>query len=165
MENKYGVGLYQDGVFYFTNPGLFKMRNRDGVETKDFTALWNNKEYLFPEKTTVPLVIASEPPENIQHIRKLFAKKYAQAWFHQTARYKKLVKEGGRVPATYDEDTEFGDVIQACLTPLPKGQAKVTELPRESESAYIGSKALGATANLNEAFKDYEPPTLGAMNV
>ncbi len=163
MNNNYGTGLYQDGVFYFTNPGLYKMRNRDGVETKDFTALWNNKEYLFKEKTTVPLVIANEPPENIQHIRKVFAKKYAQGWFHQTKRYKDLVKQGKNLPATYNDDTEMGDVIQACLTALPKGQLEVKDMPKDSEDNYKGSKAIRPGQDLNQMFKDYEPPVLGSM--
>lgn len=164
MEN-YGTGLYQDGVFYFTNPGLYKMRNRDEIETKDFTALWNNKEYLFKEKTTSALVIPGETPESIQHIRKMFAKKYAQGWFHQTKKYKDMVKVGGRLPATYNEETELGDVVRQCLTPLPKGNISVTELPRESEDRYAGSKAIGSSTNLNEAFKEYEPPQLGMMTI
>lgn len=163
MQNNYGTGLYQDGVFFFTNPGLYKMRNRDGVDTKDFTALWNNKEYLFKEKTTVALVIANEPPENVQHVRKLFAKKYAQGWFHQTKRYKDLVKQGKNLPATYNEDTEFQEVIQACLTPLPKGQLSVKEMPKDSEDNYKGSKAIRPGQDLNQAFADYEPPLLGTQ--
>jgi hypothetical protein len=154
MENQYGVGLYQDGVFYFTNPGL---------DNEDFVALWNNKEYTFKSKTTVPLIIPNEIPENIQVIRKRFAKAYAQKIFHKSKKYKDLVKQGGYIPATYDEDTEFKNTIQACLTPLPKSQATIKELPRESEDNYKGSKAIGTAANLNEAFKDYEIPTLGAM--
>jgi len=163
MENNYGKGLYQDGVFYFTNPGLFKSRNREGVETHDFTTLWNNREYTFKGETTVPLVIANETPENIQKIRKIFAKNYAQAWFHQSKRYKDLVKAGGGLPATYNEDTEFGNVIQACLTPLPKSEVVTKDLPRESEESYLNSKAISDTADLNQVFKDYEPPTLGQM--
>lgn len=161
MENNYGVGLYQDGVFYFTNPGLYKMRHRNGEENKDFVALWNNKEYRFKDKTTVPLIIPNETPENIQHIRKLFAKKYAQGWFHQTAKYKKMVKDGKNMPATYNEDVELADVIQACLTPLPKGSVEVNELPRMSDSSYSASKAVGGNQDLNKLFSDYEPPILG----
>ena len=41
MENNYGVGLYQDGVFYFTNPGLVKTRTPEGDETFD-----GGKEYI-----------------------------------------------------------------------------------------------------------------------
>ena len=139
------------------------MQNREGAETKDFTALWNNKEYLFKEKNTVALVIAGEPPENIQHIRKLFAKKYAQGWFHQSKKYKDLVKQGKNLPATYNEDTELGEVIQACLTPLSKGQIMVREMPKDSEENYIGTKAIRPGQDLNQVFKDYEPPTLGQM--
>lgn len=163
MENNYGTGLYQDGIFYFTNPGLFKTRNSEGVETADFTALWNNKEYIFKAKTTTSLVIANEPPESIQHIRKKFAKKYAQAWFHQTKRYKDLVKEGKGLPATYNEDTEFKNVVQACLTPLPKGQLAVKELPKDTEDNYKGTKAVGGGQDLNKVFEDYNPPLLGEM--
>lgn len=163
MENNYGNGLYQDGVFYFTNPGLFKTKNKQGELTTDWAVLWNNKEHIFEGKTTSPLIIANEPPENIQTIRRKFAFKYAQAWFHQTKRYKDLVKSGGLIPATYDEDSEFLNVIQACLTPLPKSQAKVRELPRESEDNFKGSKAIRPGQDLNQMFKDYEPPVLGKM--
>ncbi len=163
-ENNYGTGLYQDGVFYFTNPGLFKSRNREGIDTADFTALWNNREYTFKAKTTIPLVIANEPPESIQKIRKVFAKKYAQAWFHQSAKYKAMVKAGKGMPATYDEDTEFKDVIQACLTALPKGQMTVKDMPRQSEEDFKGSKAIKPGQDLNYIFKDYEPTELGKMN-
>lgn len=163
MENNYGTGLYQDGVFFFTNPGLYKHKDAEGNETTDFCALWNNREYTFKGKTTVPLIIANEPPENIQHIRKMFAKKYAQAWFHTTKRYKDMSKKGELNPAAYNEDAEFKDVIQACLTPLPKSQAVVKDLPRDSEDNYKGTKAIKSGQDLNQAFKDYEIPELGRM--
>ncbi len=162
-QNEYGVGLYQDGVFYFTNPGLFTAKDKEGNETTDFTTLWNNKEYTFKGGTTVPLVIQGEPPENIQHIRKQFAKNYATAWFHQTPRYRELVKKGGFIPATYNEDQEYTATIQACLTPLPKSQATVVELPRDKESNYKGTKAVKSGQDLNDAFKEYDIPTLGEV--
>ena len=162
-NNHYGTGLYQDGVFYFTNPGLFKIRQKDGSESGDFTALWNNREYIFKEKTTVPLVIMNEPPENVQEIRKKFAKKYAQAWFFQTKRYKDLVKQGKNLPATYNEDSEFGAVVQACLTPLPKGELATVDLPKDTESNYKGTKAVRPGQDLNQVFAEYEIPTLGQM--
>lgn len=164
MDNNYGIGLYQDGVFYFTNPGLVKSRLEDGTETLDWTALWNNKEYTFKAKTTVPLIIANEPPENVQEIRKRFARKYGQDWFHQSKRYKDLVKKGGYMPAGYNETAEFGAIVQQCLTPLPKSTIVVKDIPREGEEVIKGgSKAVGNSANLSEAFKDYEIPTLGQM--
>lgn len=164
MENNYGVGLYQDGVFYFTNPGLVKSKTTEGDETLDWTGFWNNKEYTFKANTTVPLVIANEPPENIQEIRKRFARKYGQDWFHQSKRYKELSKKGGYTPAGYNEDTEFGHIIQQCLKPLPKSQIIVKELPRENEEIFRGSKAIKSGQDLNMAFKDYEVPELGRMN-
>lgn len=165
MENNYGVGLYQDGVFYFTNPGLVKSRTIEGDETLDWKHLWNNVEYVFKAKTTVPLIIRNSTPEEIQEIRKRFAKDYGQDWFHQQKRYQELVKKGGYIPAGYNEDTEFGKIIQMCLTPLPKSSATVREIPRQEEHKITGgSKAIGTGANLNEAFKDYEIPTLGEMN-
>jgi len=163
MENNYGVGLYQDGVFYFTNPGLFERINKQGNKTTDFSTLWNNKEYTFKGKTTVPLVIANEPPENVQYIRKQFAKNYAQAWFHQSKKYKELVKKGGYIPATYDEDAEFKDVIQACLTPLPKAQIIVRDMPKDSDASFKGTKVVGKNQDLNQIFKDYEIPELGTQ--
>lgn len=165
MENNYGSGLYQDGVFYFTNPGLVKSKDKEGNITLDWCALWNNREYTFKGKTTVPLIIAGEPPENVQNIRKLFAKKYAQAWFHQSKRYQELVKKGGYIPATYDEDVELEKVIQACLTPLPKSDAVVKDLPRESERDLRGgSKAITSKTDLNKVFEDYDIPELGAQD-
>jgi hypothetical protein len=153
MENNYGKGLYQDGVFYFTNP-----------TNEDFTALWNNKEYTFKAKTTVPLVIAGEPPENIQTIRRKFAFKLAQWVFHNSKKYKELVKKGGYIPATYDEDSEFMETIQACLTPLPKSQAEVKELPRDNENNYKGTKAIKSGQDLNKVFEDYQIPEIGTVN-
>lgn len=165
MENNYGVGLFQDGVFYFTNPGLVKGRTAEGDVTYDWKHLWNNVEYVFKAKTTVPLIIRNSTPEQIQEIRKRFAKDYAQDWFHQTKRYADLNKKGGYMPAGYNEDTEFGKVIQMCLTALPKSQVGVREIPHEEEKKVIGgSKAIGSGANLNEAFKDYQIPVLGEMN-
>lgn len=165
MDNNYGVGLYNEGVFYFTNPGLTKFKDKFVNESTDFSTLWNNKEYTFKGKTTVPLLIPSTTPEEIQSIRKQFAKNYATAWFFTTPRYKELVKKGGYIPATYDEDTEYLNVIQACLTSLPKSQLSVREMPKTDENDLKGSKAIGKTVDLNEAFKDYEIPILGQQSI
>lgn len=163
MENNYGVGLYQDGVFFFTNPGLYKIKDEEGNESLDFKALWNNREYTFKGKTTVPLIIANEPPENIQHIRKLFAKKYALGWWYGTKEYKDMVKKGGLTPAVPNEDKILKDVIQACLTPLPKSHAVIKDLPKADEDQFKASKALKTGQDPNLAFKDYEIPELGVM--
>lgn len=166
MENNaYGVGLYNNGVFFFTNPGLAKFKDAQGNITTDFSTLWNNREYTFKGKTTVPLLIPSTTPEEIQNIRKQFAKNYATAWFYTTPRYKDLVKKGGYIPATYNEDTEYQTVIQACLTALPQSQLSVKEAPKASEDDFKGSKAVGSKANLEKIFEDYEIPELGKMEI
>lgn len=162
MENNYGVGLYNEGIFYFTNPGLAKFKDKFGNESSDFTVLWNNKEYTFKSKTTSPILIPNTTPEEVQSIRKQFANKYATKWFFTTKRYQELVKKGGYIPATYDEDTEFKDVIQACLTPLPKSQMIINDIPKISDSDFK-SKAVGRNENLEQAFKDYSIPELGTM--
>lgn len=164
MENNYGVGLYNDGVFYFTNPGIAKFKDKQGNVTTDFKTLWNNREYTFKGKTTVPLLIPSTTPEEIQSIRKQFAKNYATAWFFTTKKYQDYVKKGGYIPATYDEDTEYQDVIQACLTALPKSSLEVKEMPKTSEEDFKGSKAVGSKANLEKIFEDYDVPQLGVMS-
>ena len=166
MENNYGVGLYnrESGSFYFTNPGLAKFKDKYGNESSDFTTLWNNKEYTFKSKTTSPLLIPDTTPEQIQSIRKQFAKNYAIKWFFTTKRYKDLVKAGGYIPATYDEDTEYKDVAQACLTALPKSQMVVTDVPKVSDSEFK-SKAVGRNENLEQAFKDYQIPELGEQSM
>lgn len=152
MENQYGQGLYQDGVFYFTNP-----------TKEDWSALWNNKEYIFPAKTTVPLIIANEPPENIQYIRKQFAKRLAQHVFHQSKQYKDMVKSGGYIPATYNEDIVLAETIQACLTPLPKGHVEVKELPKDNEKNYKASKVVTRNTDLNKVFADQEIQEVGEL--
>jgi hypothetical protein len=153
MENNYGQGLYNEGIFYFTNP-----------TNNDFTTRWNNQEYTFKAKTTVPLIIANEPPENIQHIRKLFAKNLATYVFFESADYKKRVKDGGFIPATYNEDTVLGPTIQACLTPMPKSKMSISQgRPIVSESDLKASKAIKRGQDLNEAFKDYEIPEVGEL--
>lgn len=152
MDNQYGVGLYQDGVFYFTNP-----------TKEDRTLMWNSKEYTFKAKTTVPLIISGQTPEDIQNIRRKFAFKLAQQVFHESKEYKDLVKKGGYIPATYDQDKVFADTIQACLTPLVKSQAEVKVLPKDNESNYKGTKAIAKGQDLNKVFEDYQIPELGTQ--
>lgn len=151
---QYGVGLYNEGVFYFTNP-----------TNEQFVARWNNVDYIFEPKTTVPLIIANEPPENIQDIRKKFAKKLALQIFHQSKRYKDLVKAGGYIPATYDDDTELGATIQACLTPLPKAIAVIKKNAPEPDSNYKATRAVRKGQNLEKLFEDQEIEELGVMSV
>lgn len=149
-----------DGVFRFTN-----------ASKEDFKVMWNSKEYTFPAESTCPLIIQGESLENIQEIRKKFAKKYAQREFEKSAEGKKIAKEGSKhvSPATYDEAI-LNPWIQQCLDPLPLAAAKVAVVPiKKPEFIDGGTAILGEGGSLNSLtskdgeFKDYIPPVLGQM--
>lgn len=128
-----------DGVFRFTNP-----------DTEDFTALWNNKEYVFPARKRVPLIIPGEPPENVQEIRKRFAYRLAEKMWFKSDEYKRLNAmenyRGGR------DDKVLEPIIQMCLDELPEDRAKVRELPVKEVHTSKYTKAVGEDDNLNAAF-------------
>ena len=132
---------YLNGVFYFSN-----------ASEEDFVALWNNVEYIFPAMTCSPMLIANEPPENVQEIRKRFALTWAQKQWYAGREYKKMVKEGGRIPAIPNEKV-YEPLIQMCLNPLPIVQVK-TKKKGEEKTRYKGSKPVNKKDNLNEIFKD-----------
>lgn len=130
------------GVFPFTN-----------WTDEDFTALWNNKEYTFPKKSTSPLLINEESAENIQEIRKRFAFRLAEREFYNSKQYKQMVKIGKAMPSTFDPKI-LEPMIQKCLIPLAIKQAKIKTLARDSERSFKASKAISADENLKESFKD-----------
>lgn len=146
-----------DGVFRFTNSS-----------TEDFTTPWNNIEYTYPAGQTVPMVIKGESIENIQQIRKYFAKRLAEREFFKTKGFKNIRngikdKEMGRnvVPTSYNEK-ELQPFIDSCLKSLPAGKAIVAKLPSE-ELPLKASKPVGKgsvdgiqypSVDLNETFKE-----------
>ena len=142
QKEDYGVGLYKDGVFRFTN-----------ATNEDFVTLWNNKEYTFPKMSTCPMIIPNEPPENIQNIRKYFAKRLAQREFHKSKEFNKMDAMGRGLPPTYNEKI-LDSLIQQCLEPLPSDLPKVKDLPKTNDSNFKASKAVSKNGNLNEIFKD-----------
>lgn len=114
-----------DGVFRFTN-----------FTDRDFAAKWNNVEYTFPAMSTSPMVILGEMPENVQHIRKKFAKELAEREFYSTEKFKYMnAPERGERPAIYT-DADLEPFIQRCLEPLPIAHATQTALPRDSAANY-----------------------------
>lgn len=115
-----------DGVFRFTN-----------YTSDDFTARWNSLEYRFPANKTVPMIIPGATPEEVQHIRKKFAKELAVREFYHTDKFKTQDKIRGEqgVPALYT-DSDIAPFVQRCLEPLPLAQATVTALPKDSEENY-----------------------------
>lgn len=123
-----------DGVFRFTN-----------FTDSDFKARWNNIQYTFPAKKTVPLIIPGATPEEVQHIRKKFAKELAIQEFYKSKKLESLNKLnpvgqtsfGGAV--TYAED-DLKDYVQKCLEPLPVAQATATPMPKQSEEVFKTDK-------------------------
>lgn len=108
-----------DGIFRFTN-----------YTEKDFTAKWNSVEYTFPAMKTSPMIIPNATPEEVQSIRKLFARKLAEAVFYQSNEFKAMDlsvadSQAGKIPALYT-DKDIAPYVQCALEPLPIAQVKIT---------------------------------------
>ena len=143
-----------DGVFRFTNDS-----------DEEFVALWNNKEYRFPAKSTVPLIIPNEPLENIQEIRKRFAFRWAEQQFYNSKEYEKMKKMGNGLPPTFDPKI-LEPMIERCLKPLPVSRAKVSDGKKDDARKYKATKAMSDKDNPNMIFaeENKNPPTLGQMS-
>lgn len=154
------------GVFYFTNP-----------TTKDRKYLWNNKEYVFPAESTVPLIIPSETLENIQEIRKRFAYRMAEERCFEGEKvmskdgttvvfdYMKAKEQGGGMPPTFDPKI-LEPMIEECLKPLPIKRAVVAAAPKlDDERNYKATKAMGRNDDPNRLFAEESAnaPVLGEM--
>lgn len=106
--------------------------------SEEFVAKWDSKEYTFPAEKTTPMLgmISNATPEQIQHIRKKFARELAEREFYNTEKFKRMnSKEAGYKPALYTE-SDLTSHIQRCLEPLPVGQATVVVLPKDSIDNY-----------------------------
>ena len=122
-----------DGTFRFTNPS-----------DEDFVGVWGKKEYLFPAKTTTPMLIVEHSPVEIQHIRKKFAKDLAEREFYRSKGYKTLRdqegKPGNRTMNSIHQAaaytlSDLAPYIQKCLVPLTPSTLKVkpmNSVPLES---------------------------------
>lgn len=123
-----------DGTFKFSNPS-----------DEDFVGIWNKKEYLFPAKSTVPLVIPEHSPLEIQHIRKKFAKDLAEREYYKSKGYTNLKNQEGTMgnkifssihqAPTYTIN-DLAPYIQECLKPLETAalvSKRVKEIPMEDK--------------------------------
>lgn len=126
------------GVYYFTNP-----------TTVPRTFLWNNKEYTFEPESRSPLIIISEPLENIQEIRKRFAYRMAIDRVYEGEvtpsgfDYLKAKEMGNGTPPTFD-DKILEPFIEECLKPLPIKKASIQVSKKgDSDDNYRATKALG----------------------
>lgn len=141
------------GVYYFTNP-----------TSKERKYLWNNKEYIFPAESTVPLIIPSETLENIQEIRKRFAYRMAEERLFEGEKvkdgqgnvvfdYSKAKNMGQGLPPTYDSKI-LEPMIHECLKPLPIKKMDVREGNKlDDESKYKATRS-GFTGSPSEVFKE-----------
>lgn len=139
-----------EGVFRFTNP-----------TDEEFKTLWNSVEYTFPPMQTVPLIIPTESPENVQEIRKRFAKRLGEKYFFSSGRYYELndlTKKTGIPPLVdFEKEPVFIEFVQKCLEEMPRGQATVekiaaVETPVSEHTRVIGEKdSLKANATEMDA--------------
>jgi len=133
-----------DGVFRFTN-----------ATDRDFTAKWNNIAYTYKAMSTSPMIISGATPEEVQHIRKKFARELAEREFYKSERYDELNKQAlpgsGNVASIYTEQ-DLEPYIQKCLEPLPLSQASAKQLPRDDTKNYnTNTKVIDHVAFENQA--------------
>jgi len=152
-----------EGVFYFTN-----------ATDEDFVTLWNNKEYTYPAGSTVPMIISGEPLENIQQIRKYFAKRLAEREYFKSKDFSKTrngtvnASGGGNMVASMYDEALLQPWIDECLESRPRAKAVVKEVPAEKLNVKA-SKAIGSgtkenpypTADLNAEFQESNAELLG----
>ncbi len=122
-----------DGVFRFTN-----------FTDTDFVARWGGIEYTFPALKTTPMIIPGMTPEEVQNIRKKFAKELAEREFYKSDKLRRLENQTPvgapgitsiHQAAIYTE-SDLKPFIQKCLEPLPLAQAGMKVLPKADESKF-----------------------------
>lgn len=171
-EHVMGLPADFDGDFYFTNPrGTVIAGNQ--TEEKVFIAKWGGKEYHFSPMTRAKMIIRGATPEEVNQIRKKFAKDLATEMFFETQRAKQMEgieRQANGEPvmrsihqANVYSDSDLKPYIQACLDPLPVGRVEVVDAVKErvedkltrDEDGEIVSRAVRNREPLKEkVFKD-----------
>ncbi len=124
-DNKNVLPADFDGIFRFTN-----------FTKEDFKAKWGGVEYTFPALKTTPMIIPGATPEEVQHIRKKFARELATLEFYKTSKFGALnAHTPGGTPALYT-DSDLTPLVQRCLEPLPIASAKMT-MAKPNEEANL----------------------------
>lgn len=114
-----------DGVFRFTN-----------FTEEEFRARWGNIEYIFKPLSTTPMIIAGATPEEVQHIRKKFAKELAVREFYKTPKFQGMNNVApGQTPAIYT-DSDLAPFIARCLEPLQAASLEAKPLPKADETKF-----------------------------
>lgn len=145
MKNEHILPEDFDGTFRFTN-----------WTDEEFVAKWDGKEYVFPARTTSPMLILNQTPLEVQNIRKKFAKDLAEREFFKTPAYAKLLAQEKNsdgspransihMAGTYSLD-EIAGMIQKCLLPLQLSKAQIREAKKFDLEGKLSKDAEG---NLN----------------
>ncbi len=117
-----------DGVFRFTNPS-----------DEPITCKWNNIGYTFAANSTSPMLISNATPEEVQHIRKKFARELATREFYKSLKFKSLDAQSpagsGNTAAIYSEE-DIAPYVQKCLEPLAPARAVATPLPKQTADSF-----------------------------
>lgn len=131
-----------NGTFPFSNPS-----------DEDFVGTWGGKEYLFPAKSTVALIIVEHTPIEVQHIRKKIAYDLAVREWFKSKGYKMLADQEGKPgnrtfsgihqAATYTvKDLE--PYIKKCLDPLPVSELLAKKADKVELESIIHTKDDGS---------------------
>ncbi len=114
-----------DGVFRFTN-----------FTKEPFVAKWGGVEYTFPPESRTPLIIPTATPNEVQSIRKKFAKELATLEWYKTPKFVGMnnITPGG-TPALYT-DSDLAPFIQRCLEPLPEAKATIKVPIKDDDSKF-----------------------------
>ncbi len=129
-----------DGTFKFTN-----------YTNEDFVARWNSIEYTFPKEKTVPIIIPSATPLEIQNIRKKFARELAVREWYKTPKFQGMnAHTPGGTPALYT-DSDIAPFVQRCLEPLPLGHTTAKVIVKNEDSKFsVDNKGRKRTRVLEE---------------
>jgi hypothetical protein len=123
-----------NGVFNFTN-----------FTEKDFKAKWGNIEYTFPALKMSPMIIPGATPEEVQHIRKKFARELAIQEWYKTPKFVGMnAHVPGGIPAGYTEE-DIKPFVQRCLEPLPLARAVLRSVPSVNEGNILSKDNKGNT--------------------
>lgn len=136
-----------DGRFYFTNEW----------KDREFVGKWNSKEYRFPPESTSPMIMPEHSPLEIQHIRKKFAKDWAEQNYFLSKEYEaKRQVEGTKRLGTIQPNLnsmqqasaytleDLAPDIQKCLTPLTMKKASVFTSPNQNIEDKLSRNDEGA---------------------
>lgn len=128
-ENKVILPEDFDGVFRFTN-----------ATDEDFTAYWAKIPYTFKAQSTTPMIIMGATPEEVQHIRKKFAKELAEREFYKGSRIRQFDNQNTgtssvKTAITYSPK-DLEPFIEQCLTPLPIAKITIGKAIPEDDTKF-----------------------------